>query len=203
MTSVAIIGRANVGKSTLFNCLAKKRRAMVSDEPGTTRDLRYTKVAWNGKKFELVDTGGFLASQKNSLKSLTKKEQKRLRADAETDIDRQVEERARQALEKAENVIAQGPGYSCLYARDIIGGKFEEGEKAIAQSSKWSYRYAKSIIGGRFEEGEDAIAQDPGYSYYYAMDVLKGRFEKGEDTIAQSPQWSKWYAEKFGLKEEL
>lgn len=55
---VALLGRANVGKSTLFNCLIEKQQAIVSDIAGTTRDSNFGYVSWNNRDFELVDTAG-------------------------------------------------------------------------------------------------------------------------------------------------
>lgn len=57
---VAIVGRPNVGKSTLFNRLTKSRQAIVSDTAGTTRDRQYGKCEWNGREFSVVDTGGWV-----------------------------------------------------------------------------------------------------------------------------------------------
>ena len=57
---VAIVGRPNVGKSTLFNRLTQSRRAIVSDTAGTTRDRQYGKCSWNGREFSIVDTGGWV-----------------------------------------------------------------------------------------------------------------------------------------------
>ena len=59
---VAIVGRPNVGKSTLFNRLTKSRKAIVSDTAGTTRDRQYGKCEWSGREFSVVDTGGWVVN---------------------------------------------------------------------------------------------------------------------------------------------
>ncbi|KPL04339.1 MAG: GTP-binding protein Der [candidate division Zixibacteria bacterium SM23_73_2] len=64
---VAIIGRPNVGKSTLFNRLIRKKMAVVDKTPGVTRDRNYAECSWAGKDFFLVDTGGFIPKTKDQL----------------------------------------------------------------------------------------------------------------------------------------
>jgi GTP-binding protein len=93
---VAIVGRPNVGKSTLFNRLVGERRAVVSQARGTTRDRLYAQVSWRGRTFRVVDTGGFEA------------------ADTPDHLSRQVQRQLRQAVQEADYVLLlcdaqQGP----------------------------------------------------------------------------------------------
>ena len=77
---VAIVGRPNVGKSTLFNALAGKNISIVKDTPGVTRDRIYTDVSWLHQAFTMIDTGGIEPDSKDILLS-------RMREQAQIAID--------------------------------------------------------------------------------------------------------------------
>ncbi|HZT72106.1 MAG TPA: ribosome biogenesis GTPase Der [Terriglobales bacterium] len=96
---VAIVGRPNVGKSTLFNRLTRSRRAIVGDEPGITRDRIYGRAEWRGREFDVVDTGGIVP-------------------DDPALIPAAVFRQARQALEQAAAVFMVVDGRSELTAPD-------------------------------------------------------------------------------------
>ena len=71
---VAIVGRPNVGKSTLFNRLTNSRRAIVSETAGTTRDRQYGQCLWNGREFSLVDTGGWVVKSDDIFEDAIRKQ---------------------------------------------------------------------------------------------------------------------------------
>ena len=83
---VAIIGRPNVGKSTLFNRLASGRRALVDDAPGVTRDRLVARATWAGRDFELVDTGGFEAQPGDGLPERVRQHSLRAAEDATVSV---------------------------------------------------------------------------------------------------------------------
>jgi GTPase len=92
---VAIVGRPNVGKSTLFNRITGRRRALASNEPGLTRDRLYGRAEWLGKSFEVVDTGGLLDAALDGASHV------RAAGEIETGIMRQV----RAAVAEAAHVV--------------------------------------------------------------------------------------------------
>ena len=67
--TLAIVGRPNVGKSTLFNRLVGRKLALVDDQPGVTRDRLYGETEWGNKKFYIVDTGGIRSETEHPIKS--------------------------------------------------------------------------------------------------------------------------------------
>jgi len=117
---VAIVGRPNVGKSTLFNRLVGERLAIVEDIPGTTRDRVYGTAEWNGRRFTVVDTGG-------------------LELEPGTDIEARVQDQARVAIEEADVILfvvdaAAGlaPGAQVVVQIDPTTGDAAAIEQALA-----------------------------------------------------------------------
>jgi GTP-binding protein len=74
--TVAIVGRPNVGKSTFFNRLLEQRKAIVDDESGVTRDRQYGVADWNGKTFNVIDTGGFVSGSADVFETEIRKQVK-------------------------------------------------------------------------------------------------------------------------------
>src|SRR3954454_10676410 len=82
MSTVAIVGRPNVGKSTLVNRIAGRREAIVEERPGVTRDRKEVEADWNGRTFTLLDTGGGMATG-GSLDRKVSREAERAMSDAD------------------------------------------------------------------------------------------------------------------------
>src|SRR5690348_5927481 len=97
---IAIVGRPNVGKSTLFNRLTGSRRSIVGDERGITRDRIYGQVSWNGRTARLIDTGGIVP-------------------DDEALIPAEIFRQARFALEEAKAILMVVDGRTELAAPDL------------------------------------------------------------------------------------
>ena len=97
---IALVGRPNVGKSSLFNRLAKKTKAIVDPTPGVTRDRHYEKVTWNDKSFMLVDTGGIEADQKDT-------------------INRMIQEQTWQAIDEADVILLLLDGREGVMPHDL------------------------------------------------------------------------------------
>jgi GTP-binding protein len=97
---IAIVGRPNVGKSTLFNRLVKRRKAIVEDEPGVTRDRNYAEALYEDHPFLLIDTGGFEPAAKER-------------------IPKQVQEQAEVAIQEADLVLFLMDGKEGLNPADI------------------------------------------------------------------------------------
>ncbi len=97
---VALVGRPNVGKSTLFNRITKSRKALVDPAPGVTRDRHYQRVVWNGKGFILVDTGG-------------------IDNDPEDALVKHIREQALTAIEEADMVLFLMDGKEGLTPADL------------------------------------------------------------------------------------
>ncbi len=146
---VALVGRPNVGKSTLFNRIIGKRSAIVHDLPGVTRDRNYAEGEWTGKSFSLVDTGGFVP-------------------ESEDVFEKAIREQAQIAIEEADVVLFVVDGQAGLLPADkeladilrktekkvvLVVNKID-GEKSEAELGEF-YKlglgepYSTSALGGR------------------------------------------------------
>lgn len=103
MPVVALVGRPNVGKSTLFNRLTGERRAIVEDEPGTTRDRLYGQAEWSGRNFIVVDTGGLDIALTE--KAPSKGDQPVALSASSRDYAREIRQQAEIAIAEADVVV--------------------------------------------------------------------------------------------------
>jgi len=146
---LAIVGRPNVGKSTLFNRLVGSRRAIVGDEPGITRDRLYGNAEWNGRSFRVVDTGGIIPEDKDFIPS---------------EIFRQ----AKVALEEAAAVIMVVDGRTELAAPDL------ELARRLIRSGKPLYLAVNKIDTDK-QNALDAESHRLGIKHVFPISAEHGR----------------------------
>ena len=123
---IAIIGRPNVGKSTLFNRLAGRSKAIVIDEPGATRDRNYADSAWNDRPFTLIDTGGFEPA-------------------SEVEILVQMREQTKLAIEEADIILFM------MDARDGLTPADQEIARMLRMEKKTVFYAVNKVDGPRHE----------------------------------------------------
>jgi GTP-binding protein len=140
--SVALVGRPNVGKSTLFNRLSRTRRSIVTAIPGTTRDVIAQPVDWNGVRFELVDTGGMFGDSRDPLHAL-------------------VHERGRRAIADADLLVLLVDGRQGLVPgdREIAKVVREAGRPALVAVNKTDDRRAHAGALECFQLGFDSVLE--------------------------------------------
>jgi len=148
MSIVAIVGRPNVGKSTLFNRLIQRREAIVDAVSGVTRDRHYGKSDWNGKEFSLIDTGGYVVGSDDVF---------------ESEIDKQVE----LAIDEADAII---------FMTDVVSGVTgmdEEVTKLLRKSAKPVFLVVNKVDSSK--RTDDAVEfYSLGFEKYYVMSSING-----------------------------
>ena len=148
MSIVAIVGRPNVGKSTFFNRLIQRREAIVDAVSGVTRDRHYGKSDWNGKKFSLIDTGGYVVGSDDIF---------------EAEIDKQVE----LAIEEADAIIFM------VDVEDGVTGMDEE-VAALLRKSKKPFFLAVNKVDAAHRENDAVEFYSLGVEKYYTISSING-----------------------------
>ncbi len=148
MSIVAIVGRPNVGKSTLFNRLIQRREAITDAVSGVTRDRHYGKSDWNGKPFSLIDTGGYVVGSDDIF---------------EAEIDKQVEI----AIEEADAIIFM------VDVESGITGMDEEVAQLLRKSKK-PYFLAVNKVDSANRENDAVEFYALGVEKYYTLSSING-----------------------------
>jgi len=146
---IAIVGRPNVGKSTFFNRLAKRRQAIVEDLPGVTRDRIYAECSWDDRPFVLIDTGGF-------------------DPESETFLQKQVSHQVEEAIREADQILFLMDGREGLLPadRDLV--------KILRKSEKPVF-YAINKIDGEKQESQILDFHTLGVGPFFPISAEHGR----------------------------
>lgn len=136
MSLIAIIGRPNVGKSTLFNRIIGRRSAIVDDLPGVTRDRNYAVTEWAGKRFTLIDTGGFVP-------------------ESEDIIETAIREQAQAAIEEADKILFVVDGTAGLLPtdRDVADVLRRSSKKTLLVVNKLDNEQREALMGDFYALG--------------------------------------------------
>lgn len=167
---VVIVGRPNVGKSTLFNRIVRSKAAIVEDIPGVTRDRNYREAEWEGRSFIVVDTGGFYPEPQDN-------------------IFKEVREQAMFAIEEADLIIHLMDGKEGLNPGDIELTKIlrESGKRFISVVNKIDVPSKEDRLYDFYQLGVDEIfplSAETGYAFDELMDkVISLLPEKGREEL--------------------
>src|SRR4051794_3303135 len=146
---VAIVGRPNVGKSTLFNRLVGKRQAIVEDRARTTRDRMYGDADWNGRRFVIVDTGG-------------------IEVDTDDPIELKVQEQARLAIGEADVILFVVDAVSGLTPADLEAAQ-------LLRTAKAPVVIAANKVDNTAREADAAEFWALGWEETYSISASHGR----------------------------
>ena len=167
LPTVALVGRPNVGKSTLFNKIVGKQISITEDIPGVTRDRIYQETSYNRKRFYLIDTGGIDASK--------------------IDFNTEIKMQAEIAIEEADIVVFIVDGKEGLTANDLIVRDIlrKTDKKIIVAINKMDVKEAKENIYDFYELGFDTyipISSIHNIGYIELMDTITMNFIEREET---------------------
>jgi len=170
LPSIVIVGRPNVGKSTLFNRLTGSRRSIVTNEPGITRDRIYGTAQWDGRAFEVVDTGGIVPEDKAG-------------------IPGEILRQARVAIENATRVVQIVDGRAGPLPLDAELAQLlrRAGKPPVLAVNKVDSPKQAELAAQFYELGDEIfpISAEHGYGIDALLDSLTQDFPQGESTVAQ------------------
>ncbi len=175
LPTVALVGRPNVGKSTLFNKIVGKQVSIIEDMPGVTRDRIYQEATYNRKKFYLVDTGGIDATK--------------------LDFNAEIKMQAEIAISEADVVVFIVDGKEGLTANDLIVRDIlrKTDKKIIVAINKIDVKDAKNNIYDFYELGFDTyipISSIHNTGYVELMDTITMNFKEQDETIDERVKFS-------------
>src|SRR5215472_3038040 len=173
LLSVVIVGRPNVGKSTLFNRLTGTRRSIVTDEPGITRDRIYGTASWDGRTFEIVDTGGIVPDDK-------------------AEIPREIFRQAHVAIEDASQLLLVVDARAGLAPLDAELARLlrRTGKPLAIVANKVDSQLQESLAAPFYELANEVfpVSAEHGYGVDTMLDALSARLYNAHGGTAAASQ---------------